>query len=567
MSAGTATAGRAALRWVMPAVLISLTAGLGWLMPAPQAALAASQRAVSISAGYAHSCAIESGKAYCWGDNGYGQLGDGGTADSRVPVAVDTSGVLAGKILTEITAGYDDTCALDSTGAAYCWGYNASGELGDGTTNNSGVPVAVDTYGVLAGKTLSQITIGYFHACALDTAGAVYCWGDNSYGELGEAIFGTNASSSVPVAVNTSGVLAGKTLTQVSVGTLAFHTCALDTSGAAYCWGYNPLGELGNGSTANSSLPVAVDTSGVLAGKTLTQITAGDSHTCALDTAGAAYCWGYNYYGELGDGSSADSSVPVAVDTSGVLAGKTLTQITAGDLHTCALNRTGEAYCWGWNEFGELGDGSTTSASVPVAVDTGGVLASKILIQVSAGAYYTCAVGDASAVYCWGRNDAGQLGDNSTTQRDLAVLAGPQAPTSVTAIPGDTIATVSWIAPASLDGGTLTGYTATASPGDAACTTSGAATCTITGLSDGTTYTVTVVTHATTGDSGASTPATVTPGPSPTPTTTSPSPSPTPTTTSPSPSPTPTTTRPTHHHRHHHRRHRHHHRRHRHHHG
>jgi alpha-tubulin suppressor-like RCC1 family protein len=558
----------------MPAVLISLIAGLGWLMPEPQAALAAAQGAVSVSAGYAHSCAIESGKAYCWGDNGYGQLGDGGTAASSIPVAVDTSGVLAGKTLTQIAAGYYDTCALDSTGAAYCWGYNASGQLGDGTTNSSSVPVAVDTYGVLAGKTLTQITVGYFHACALDTAGAAYCWGYDNDGELGDG-HGGNANSSVPVAVTTSGVLAGKTLTKISAGTTADHTCALDTAGAAYCWGRNVLGELGDGSTTTGYLPVAVDVSGVLAGKALTQITAGDSHTCALDASGAGYCWGDNTDGELGDGSTAGSSIPVAVDASGVLAGKTLIQVTASLSHVCALDAAGAAYCWGANEFGQLGDGNTTSedSRLPVAVDASGALDGKTLIQVTAGGNYTCGADDAGAIYCWGRNDAGQLGNDSTANSNLAVLAGPQPPTAVTAIGSDSAAEVSWTAPASLDGGTLTGYTATASPGGAACTTSGATMCTITGLSDGTTYAVTVVAHATTGDSGASPPATVTPGPSPTPTSTSPSPSPTPTsptptTTSPSPSPTPTSTRPTHHrrHHHHHKRHRHHHQRHRHHH-
>ena len=132
----------------------------------------------------------------------------------------------------------------------------------------------------------------------------------------------------------------------------------LDSTGAAYCWGYNNWGQLGDGSTADSSVPVAVDTSGVLAGKTLTQISANYGSTCALDTSGAAYCWGYNYYGELGDGSTADSSVPVAVDTSGALAGKTLTQITAGGFHACALDTAGAAYCWGYNDSGQLGDDS-----------------------------------------------------------------------------------------------------------------------------------------------------------------------------------------------------------------
>jgi alpha-tubulin suppressor-like RCC1 family protein len=321
MSARTRTAGQAIRRWwIVPAVLISVTTGLGSLLATPQAALATARGASSISAGGNQSCAIQSGKAYCWGGNQDGQLGNGTTTNSGVPVAVDTSGVLPGQILAQISAGDDsNTCALSRTGKAYCWGDNEFGGLGDASTAGSGVPVAVDTSGVLAGKTLTQITTGGV-TCALDSTGAAYCWGGNAPAALGDA---STSPSSVPVAVDTSGVLAGKALTQITTG--ADHTCALDSTGKAYCWGYNQSGALGNGQTGPySAVPVAVDTSGVLAGKTLTQITAGNRHTCALDSTGAAYCWGGNQFGQLGDANPADSSVPVTVDTSGVLAGQTL---------------------------------------------------------------------------------------------------------------------------------------------------------------------------------------------------------------------------------------------------
>src|ERR1022692_450944 len=281
MTAGTTRAGRSALRRrLTPAALLLLATGLSALsfslVPAPQAALAASQAAshgagALITAGSFHSCAIESGKAYCWGDNGSRQLGHGSTVGSSVPVAVDTSGVLAGQVLTQITAGGAYTCALDGAGAAYCWGDNRSGQLGDGgTVSNSSVPVAVKTSGVLAGQALTQITAGWYDTCALDASGAAYCWGYNADGELGD---GKAGDSSVPVAVDTSGVLAGRALTQIAAGWI--DACAVDAAGAAYCWGYNADGELGNGSTVGSTVPVAVDTSGVLAGRTLTQVTAG----------------------------------------------------------------------------------------------------------------------------------------------------------------------------------------------------------------------------------------------------------------------------------------------------
>jgi alpha-tubulin suppressor-like RCC1 family protein len=202
-------------RRAISALLIPLAAGLCVLPPSPQPASAASPGASSISAGGFHSCAIESGRAYCWGFNQTGQLGDGTTADSIVPVAVDTSGVLAGKTLTQITAGEWQTCAVDAVGAAYCWGYNAEGQLGDGTTADSIVPVAVDATGVLAGQAITQITAGWQSTCALGAGGTAYCWGANNYGELGD---GSIAGSSVPVAVDATGVLAGKTITQITAG-------------------------------------------------------------------------------------------------------------------------------------------------------------------------------------------------------------------------------------------------------------------------------------------------------------------------------------------------------------
>ena len=239
MSAPTMTADLARSRrrrLLAAAALLPLTVLAGSL--APQAAVAQQREAASIAAGNAHSCAIENSRAYCWGENDYGQLGDGRTADSGVPVAVDASGALAGQQITQISAGGGgglDTCALTSTGAAFCWGSNYDGGLGAGRTgSSSSVPVAVDTGGALAGRKLVQISTGSNGACVLDSAGAAYCWGDNDFGEIGD---GRTVSSTVPVPVQTTGALAGHALTQISAG--YEDTCALTSAGAAYCWGDN----------------------------------------------------------------------------------------------------------------------------------------------------------------------------------------------------------------------------------------------------------------------------------------------------------------------------------------
>lgn len=365
----------------------------------------------------AHGASVRvTGRVAAWGWNAGGQLGTNSTRYSLLPKAVSTSGVLAGKSVTAITAGGMHTCAI-ADGRAYCWGKNGRGQLGNNSTKDSLVPVAVSTSGVLRNKRVTAIDAGYKHTCVV-ADGRAYCWGWNRRG----AQLGNNSTkdSSVPVAVSTSGVLRKKTVTAISAG--GFHTCVL-AEGRAYCWGGNMLGQLGNGARVDftdcrgcvSKVPVAVSTSGVLHNARVTAISAGNNHTCAV-AEGRAYCWGNAYYGQLGnnvdlddDTNVFDSRVPVAVDASGVLAGKTVTSISAGQEHSCAVAE-GMVYCWG---SGPLGNASTTRSSVPVAVDTSGVLAGRTVTAVSAGALHACAVADGQA-YCWGDNYYFQLGQNST---------------------------------------------------------------------------------------------------------------------------------------------------------
>ena len=363
------------------------------------------------SASFYHSCAIVlNGRAYCWGSGNSGKLGNGSTASSRVPVAVNTSGVLAGKTIKQISAGENHTCAIASDNRAYCWGSNKNGQLGNGSTADSRVPVAVNTSGVLVGKTIKQMSVEFSTSCVVASDNRAYCWGSNKNGQLGN---GSTADSRVPVAVNTSGVLVGKTIKEVTTG--GFHTCALDTSSKMYCWGLNSSGRLGGGLTSIlSNVPVAVNMSGALAGKTIKQMSTGYSSTCAIASDNRAYCWGSGNNGQLGNGSTADSRVPVAVNTSGVLVGKTIKQILAGGDHGCVVASDDKMYCWGLNNNGELGNNSSVNSSVPVAVNTDGVLAGKTIRQMSAGFSSTCAVDSGYGIYCWGYNSNGQLGNNST---------------------------------------------------------------------------------------------------------------------------------------------------------
>ena len=310
-------------------------------------------------------------------------------------VAISQIGVMS--FNGSISTGYYYTCALLSTGAVKCWGSNLYGQLGDGSAANATArttPVDVPDLG----SGVTAIAAGERHTCAVLNTGAVKCWGNNDNGQLGD---GSNTASLTPVSVPTlsSGV------TAIAAG--RYHACAVLNTGAVKCWGWNLYGQLGDGSTRQSLTPVSVPSlsSGV------TAIAAGERHTCALLSTGAVKCWGYNSNGQLGDGSAASvtpRTTPVSVSTlsSGV------TAISTGSYHTCALLSTGAAKCWGANSSGRLGDGSNTASLTPVSVST----LSTGVIAIAAGEAHTCAVLNTGAVKCWGYNVSGQLGDGSTTQ-------------------------------------------------------------------------------------------------------------------------------------------------------
>jgi len=343
--------------------------------------------AVAIAAGGYHTCAVTNGAgAKCWGWNVHFELGDGTMADRPAPV--DTVGLSSG--VRSVAAGTYHTCALMVDGGVKCWGDNSFSQIGDGIWWVYYRPTPANVAGLSGGAT--AIAAGYGHTCAL-TGDGVRCWGENRYGQLGD---GTVTRRFMPVDV--VGLSSGVTAIAAGMG----HTCALTSAGGVKCWGANYTGELGDGTTASRLTPVDVVglTSAVAA------IATGWGHTCALTRAGGVKCWGDNHSGQLGDGTAASRLTPV--DVVGLSSG--VTAIAAGDSHTCALT-SGSVKCWGSNGNGALGDGTTASRLTPVDVVglSGGVAA------ISAGTGHTCALGGGGGIRCWGANSNGQLGDGTVT--------------------------------------------------------------------------------------------------------------------------------------------------------
>lgn len=382
-----------------------------------------------VDAGRFHTCGVtRGGKAYCWGWNGYGQLGDGQTHPGWVNAPVP---VLGGLSFVTISASHNPgadvdvdqvvvshSCGVTIDGEARCWGYNGYGQLGDGSTTDRTIPVPVS-----GGLTFVSVEAGSAHTCAATPGGQAYCWGYNHDGWLG--VGGGD------LVLEPAPVITGLTFSALTVG--RWHTCGLTTDGEAYCWGYNQYGQLGDGSTIDRVTPTAV-----YGGLRFRFIASGGYHTCGITTGGSAYCWGSNGPGQLGSSStdqcvlctgsacpptptsistsSASSSAPdLATDCSMTpqpVSGEVVYSVLSpGSLHTCGLEESsGQAYCWGWNLYGQLGDGSSTSRATAAAVSGG-----LAFVSLSAGNLHTCGVASSGDAYCWGSNEFGQLGVGSYT--------------------------------------------------------------------------------------------------------------------------------------------------------
>jgi len=341
----------------------------------------------AVSAGETHTCVLmDAGGVKCFGYNWGCQIGDGTTTDRYVPT--DVSGLASG--VSSIAAGGYHSCALMGSGELRCWGYNGYGELGDGTDATRSAPVVVQ--GLPA--PVSSMSLGRVHSCVLTGTGGGLCWGDNTSGQLG---IGTWSWSRLPSGV--SGMSSGAT--QLSAGFDS--TCAVVGTTAVRCWGMNAQGQLGNRGVGAYPEPTGVVdfSSGV------TDVSAGQTFTCAVTAGGSVSCWGKNHYGQLGTGSTVDQ---LAAVTPAIASGAQ--RVEAGYFHACAVMAGGNVRCWGRNESGQVGAGTTNEMEL-TPVDVAGLSG---IVEVTLGESHTCALTDAGAVKCWGNNWASQLGLGTSTE-------------------------------------------------------------------------------------------------------------------------------------------------------
>jgi alpha-tubulin suppressor-like RCC1 family protein len=324
-----------------------------------------------ISNGGFHTCGVkDDGTLWCWGRNNYGQLGLGAMGGTQAtPQRVGTSFGW-----TEIAAGGFHTCGINYN-HLYCWGDNQSNQIGDGSTTRVATPKLIDST-----KEYEDVHAGWNSTCA--RSGDRFCWGDNQYGQLSEEI-GPVATPTYEGGFYTDAVPGG--------GHACFMTDGV-TSTSLSCAGLNSSGQLGQ-----SSITQQEPRASIYPPREWVRIFAGGAHTCGLANVGTLFCWGSNYYGQLGNQGAAESS-PDYVD--GL---SDWSEIGLGDSHSCGVKENGNLYCWGLNDEGQVGDGSLTDRKEPVLIGSG-------FKTVSGGYSHTCALDTSAHLFCWGSNDYGQLG-------------------------------------------------------------------------------------------------------------------------------------------------------------
>ena len=368
-----------------------------------------------VSTGSYHTCTIlDDGSISCWGKNDNGQLGDGTRLARGTPAKVLLP---LGRSATALSAGSYHTCAVLDDGSTKCWGANSFGQLGDGSTEESIFPRNAD---LGPGSTALAVTTGESHTCALLDDGSIKCWGENTNGQLGD---GTTTNRQAPVSVDLGGAQA------IAIAAGSYHTCAVMSNRSVMCWGNNWHGQLGDGTQVDKLSPELIP---IPSNSSAVTLDSGAFHTCVGMNDGSMFCWGYNAFGQIGNGNSQSTSTPSAVV---LFESQAPTQVSMGLFHSCALFDDGNLSCWGGNSEGQIGDGTQDDQSVPSPVST--PIGKKVL-SISTGQRHTCAILDDASLECWGFNSEGQLGDGGVTSTSTPtnVVLGHGSSAEIACLPG-----------------------------------------------------------------------------------------------------------------------------------
>ncbi len=347
-----------------------------------------------VSSGWTNTCATDNAqKLWCWGSNNFGQLGTGDELDSSTPTEITLA-----ENVEEISTGGQHTCMIDSLRKLWCWGRNGKGQLGIGDGLNRSIPTQINV-----DNDVAQISAGLYYSCMIDSLSKLFCWGANAYGKLGT---GDNLQRDTPTEVDvTNGAL--------QVSAYNHHTCIIDNLRKVFCWGWNRDGQLGVGD--NSDLYVYTPTEVDFAGNAA-QVRVGNYHTCLISDNEKLWCFGGNSYGQLGTGDNSNRNVPTAI-----VGANNAKEISSSSFaHTCMIDNLGKLYCWGFNQYGQLGTGDYVDRNTPAEINL-----MNDAVQISVGSGHTCIVDNNDKLFCWGQNSANELGNGGSSNTAIpALIAG-----------------------------------------------------------------------------------------------------------------------------------------------
>ena len=370
--------------------------------------------------GYDHSLALTSaGNLYSWGLNECGQIGDGTTTNGIRPKKVVFSGKSGDDGVDFAFSGRNHSLATTSAGKVFCWGGNTSGQLGDGTTTNRLLPVDITSgFGFTDGEKVTVIAGGIYNSIALTSSGRVFTWGGNQYGEIGD---GTTVRKTSPVDITSGfGLTEGETIATISCGSISLCCYALTSSGRAYAWGNNGNYEIGDGTKTCKTSPVDITSEFALSsGETIKTLSGNGGSSFVLTSNGRVYAWGRNDLGQVGDGTTTSKTSPVDITSEFALSsGETIASISVADGHTFALTSSNSLYAWGYNYYGQLGDGFSgtgTNVSVPKKVTLKTIPTSETIQSIAGGMGNSFVLTSSGAAYAWGWDYNGELGSEKNT--------------------------------------------------------------------------------------------------------------------------------------------------------